>query len=193
MRALTIGCLLLTLWAAGVQAQDEAADLQRRIATERAAVDARFAAESSACRQGFAVTACLDDARRRHRQAVAALQAELRALDEAKRRRKADERQAAVARKQAEVARRLASAASVPTVASAPSAAASRPPPAVAPARAAASEAAARAAARAEAARRLQAEIKADQARIRDRIDKRAAQGKQPLPLPPAPAASAPH
>lgn len=193
MRARAIvGCLLLVLVAGGAPAQDDAADPRRHIAAERKAADARYESEAAACRQGFAVNACLDDARRRHRQAVAALQARQRTFEEARRRQRADERQAEVARKQAEVARRAAAPASAPAPKAGAAAAASAPRPrAAASARDASPDAAAKAAARAQAARKLQAEIKADQARIQARTAKRAAQGKQPSPLPPAPGASA--
>lgn len=195
MRPVATGLLLLALLAGSAHAQDDAAARQRRIDEARAAADARFEAESAACRQRFAVNACLDDARQRRRQALAAVQAEQRALDEAGRRERAADRRAEVARKQAEVARRTAAPTPAASAASAGSAAetpsASRPRAATSP-RAEASDAAAKAAARAEAARKRQEQIKADQARIQARIDKRAAQGKQPLPLPPVPGASMP-
>lgn len=193
MRARTSGLLLSALLAAGAQAQQDnaAQPLQRRLDAARAAADARFESESAACRQRFAVNACIDTARQRRRQAVVSLQAEQRALDEADRRQRAADRQAEVTRKQAEVARRDAASAPAPAASAADAPIGPRPRAAASP-RADASDAAAKAAVRAEAARQRQAEIQADQARIQARMAKRAAQGKQPLPLPPVPGASAP-
>lgn len=194
MRRITAAGLML-LTSFGVPAQDDLTQRQAHIAAERAALAARAEREATDCRQRFAVTPCLDEVRRRQRQAQAALDAEQRAIDEARRARRLADRQAAVERKQAEVARRLAaSAATVGSAAAPAAAAASVPPVAPAPQRRAPSDAAAKAAARAEAARRLQAEIQADQARIRDRQARRAASGKpvHPLPAPPAGPASDP-
>lgn len=190
-RIAAAGLLLLT--GVGAMAQDPMAERQARIEAERAALAERVERESADCRQRFAVTPCLDEVRRRQRQAQAGLDAEQRTIDETRRAQRLAERQAEVDRKQAEVARRAAtSAATAPSAAAAPNAPASRKPTDPAPPRKVPSDAASKAAARAEAARQLQAEIQADQARIRERQVKRAASGKagQPLPAPPQGAAS---
>lgn len=190
MRRFAVAGLLL-LTGAAAPAQDDMAQRQARIAAERAALADRAEREAAECRQRFAVTPCLDEVRRRQRQAQASLDAEQRTIDEARRAQRLAERQAEVDRKQAEVARRAATPASA---AAPPSAPASRQPVEPVPPRKAPSDAAAKAAARAEAARQLQAEIQADQARIRERQARRAASGKpvHPLPAPPGGAASAP-
>lgn len=193
MRRFAVAGLLL-LTGVGAPAQDDLAQRHARIAAERAALAERVEREAAECRQRFAVTPCLDEVRRRQRQAQAGLDGEQREIDDARRARRMAERQAEVDRKQSEVARRVATpSAAAASAAAPPTETASGKPADPAPPRKAPSDAAAKAAARAEAARRLQAEIQADQARIRERQAKRAASGKQvqPLPAPPQGAASA--
>ncbi|HNJ83987.1 MAG TPA: hypothetical protein PKZ28_10160, partial [Piscinibacter sp.] len=61
---------------------DDRAD-RERIARERAEADTRFQARRQECEQRFAVTACVDEARAEHRQAVQRLRSEEGVLDEA--------------------------------------------------------------------------------------------------------------
>lgn len=161
---------------------------RQQLAAERAEINSRHEREQAACTERFASNACRDAARQRQRQALAQVQARQQALDEESRRSRALQRQSGIDRKQAEVERRssLAPQAEADTLPlSAPRAASRR-------ARSSSSNAAGKAAQRAEAARKRQQEIDADQARIKARIEKRAAQGRNPAPLPPVPGASAP-
>ncbi len=95
-----------------LRAQDDASLQRQRIAAQRAEVQARYEEEAQRCRQRFAVNDCLDAARRQRRQALAVLQEQQFALDEAERARRAADREAAIARHQAEVAQRSAAAGS---------------------------------------------------------------------------------
>lgn len=90
-------CVLTLLLAAPVLAQDRDAERVReaeraRIATERAAVDARFAERKKECNAVFAVTDCVDKATRQRNAAMADLRRQERVLNDAERREKAAER-----------------------------------------------------------------------------------------------------
>jgi colicin import membrane protein len=179
-----IAGILLALLASAAALGDDAA-LQRQLAAERQAVDARFERDKADCQQRFALNACVDEARTRQRQALAALRMQQREVDERQRIQRTSERRAAIERRQAATASR-------PVAASAASAAAARTPRVAAERaqlnRDRAAERAtaqAKAAERAAAARKLQATIQADQARIQERQSRRAAQGKAVAPLPP--------
>lgn len=91
--------LLLTAWGGACAAPGtEAAELDR-IRRERQAAEAQYTKAAEACRQQFAVTACLDKARGERRVARDRLrQAEL-VIDDERRRAKAAARTEAVARK----------------------------------------------------------------------------------------------
>lgn len=180
--------LLLALLAALPAAADERA----RIAAERRAVDERYAAEQAECRQRFAVTGCLDEARAHRRAAQADLKRQELVLDDAERKRRASERLQAVERRRAEAASRPAAAASaVVRPVPSPAPAASTPTRAPRSPQAPDAQAAAR---RAEAAQRLRDEAAEDRRQIREREAQRDKDGRHPapLPLPPELAASRP-
>jgi len=166
--------------------------LRARIKDERSRIEAQFSAEMAACRQRFVVTACLDDARQRRRDALTAPRTEELTLDDLERRERAAVRREAIEAKQREAASRPAAplAASAPgeRVRPGPSAATSTPATQRADPGAAVSAAQASARQRANAARERQAQIEATQARIRDRQAERLREGKvaAPLPLPAA-------
>ena len=182
------GWIFVALMGGGAALADDAA-LQRQLAAERQAVDARFEREQSDCRQRFALNACIDEARARQRQALSSLRLQQREIDERRRTQRAADRQQAIERRQSAVDGRPAPA-SAPA-ARAPRAAASRPQ-ATRDRAADRAAAQAKAAERAAAARKLQAEIQADQARILERQTRRAAKGKAAVPLPAPSAPSAP-
>jgi hypothetical protein len=186
-----IGCMLSVSLAAAAQ---DGADERTRIDAERRQVEARYAVEEAACRQRFFVTSCVDDAKARRREALDVLRQQELALDEAERRRRADERLRAVEARRAEVAAR-APAASQPEpvarfapldAASAPAASAAAAAPASSSRTrdASASEEAAR---RAAASERRRAEAAALQARILEREAARASASQRSAPLPPRP------
>jgi uncharacterized membrane-anchored protein YhcB (DUF1043 family) len=78
---------------------DDSAE-RARIARERADVEARFQAQRRECETRFAVTACVDEARAGHRQALQRLRREEGVLDEAQRRQRAAARLSAIEEKQ---------------------------------------------------------------------------------------------
>lgn len=80
---------------AGAWAQSDDAE-RERIRSERAGVEAAFAAQERACQERFAVTACVDDARRTRRGALAELRRQTTALDEAQRKQRAERRRQAI-------------------------------------------------------------------------------------------------
>jgi hypothetical protein len=156
-------------------------------------LSAAFAAEEAACAERFAVSACVDNAKLRRRDALAPWRARQLALDDAERRERAAARLQAIEAKQREAAARPP----------APPASAAPPrarllPPAVPPARheeqagqrqQASEEAAAQRAAASEQRRR---KMHDETVRIRSR-EAEAQQKKRgaPLPVPPVPPASA--
>ena len=88
---------------------------RHRIAEERAAIEARYAARERECRDRFIVTSCVDDAKRDRRKSLDALRARELKLDEETRRARTEARRAELAAKAAEDARRdQARAASAP-------------------------------------------------------------------------------
>jgi colicin import membrane protein len=201
-----VAALLCALPTAVLAAPDTAAAQERqRLAAERQAVEARFAAEDADCRQRFMVTDCVDDVRQRRRDALAGLREQELALEDAERRARVAERQRAVARKSAEAASRPASGPiSAPIAAPTPFPLSPlpdlRPPVASSSAPAASAaiaadpvrrngpdpEAARDAARRASAAEQRRQDAEAERARIAAREAERAARGKPvaPLPLP---------
>lgn len=82
--------LALLLAAFAAHADDTAE--RDRIRTERAAVEASFAAEQKACRARFAVTDCIHEAQRTRNAALADLRRQERVLNDAERQRRAAER-----------------------------------------------------------------------------------------------------
>ena len=157
---------------------------REQLAAERRVLSERFAAEERECRQRFAVTACVDDVRIRRRDGLTPLRDRELRLDEAERRQRAKERQAALASKQRAATQR-SPAATLPEmrVRGQPAA-----PPGVDPAAARHSvDEPARAAEAAERARtgaRRIEEAQATQAEIAKRLADRQARGKVAAPLP---------
>jgi hypothetical protein len=85
-------CGLLALAPAHADDRQERA----RIARERAEATQRFEQRQQECEQRFAVTACVDEARAEHRQAMLRLRSQESVLDEAERKRRASQRMAAI-------------------------------------------------------------------------------------------------
>ncbi len=89
----------LLVSAAGVAAAIDAVDpaVERaRIATERAEAGRVFDERVAACRERFAVTDCVDEARRERREALTRLRRQESILDEADRRQRAAQRMEAI-------------------------------------------------------------------------------------------------
>jgi hypothetical protein len=100
--------LLAGAFAVSAPARAAAADdvERHRIAEERAAIEARYAARTRECRDRFIVTSCIDDAKVERRRGLDALRTRQLALDEEKRRARTAERSAELAAKAADDARR---------------------------------------------------------------------------------------
>jgi colicin import membrane protein len=98
--------LLATLGLAAhrVAAGDDATE-RARIATERAAVEARFVERERECATRFVVTACVEDARREQRAELASLRQQQAVLDEAQRKQRAAERVDKLSKPRADEAR----------------------------------------------------------------------------------------
>ena len=189
MRSVALLFALVSVTSAGVANPGVGAVSKQALARETAEIQGRYERELADCAGRFAVNACRDEARARQRQGLAAVRARQQKLDESQRSERALSRQAEVRRKQAEVDRRNPLSPAAEPAASLPAQpvrAAVRPPGAPA------QQAAAKASERAAAAQRLRREIEADQARIAERMARRAASGKKVVPLPPAPGASGP-
>jgi hypothetical protein len=127
------------LACASVRADDR--EERSRITRERGEATQRFQQRQRDCEQRFAVTACVDEARAEHRQALLRLRGQESVLDEAERKRRAAQRMEAIRDKvSAEAARdaspRPARTAPAMTV-SAPRQKAAAPPAAPRPASAA--------------------------------------------------------
>jgi hypothetical protein len=87
------GLLLACVVGLSAGARAQPGDGERgRIERERAAVEMAFAAQDRACQERFAVTACVEDARRTRRSALAELRRQATALDETQRRQRAERR-----------------------------------------------------------------------------------------------------
>lgn len=119
----------LSLAAAAVQAQGPA-DERQRLAAERAAVEARFVEREAGCQQRFAVTDCVNEAKKDRRDAMVPLLRRSAELDDAQRKQRA-------ARQTEEVGRKLDEAQAREREAALREPVAARPPPAAAPAEAA--------------------------------------------------------
>lgn len=188
-RPLLAGLALAALPALAAADIDERAE-RARIASERAAVEARHAADEAECRGRFLVTRCLEEAKARRREGLERLRHEELVLDDDARRRRAAARLEAIEARQRELAARPpAPAQPEPVIREA-----AQPPAAPLPGYpvddgAARREAeAAKAARRAEAAERRREQAAADRERIAAREAERAARGKAAEPLPPRPA-----
>lgn len=189
--------LLLALGAAPAHAQAaERAAERGRLGAERQRIEAVYAAEEAACGQRFAVTGCVEDARARRRAALAPLRERELGLDDVERQERA------AARRQAIVERQRAQQQPGPDARPAPEDRAPRPRGPELQFAPRASESAPRsrgtaeatkAARRAEQAERRRQQVRADLARIQERLAEKAGQGGGSAPLPvPVPAASSP-
>jgi hypothetical protein len=86
---------LLWLWVVSVplaQAQVDASAERSRIAQERTAADQRLREQEQACKTRFAVTSCVETARKAHRDAIAPLRQQEFLLDDARRQQRAVQR-----------------------------------------------------------------------------------------------------
>lgn len=166
---------------------------RQRIAAERRAAEARFVASERACQDRFAMTACVERARKEQREALTALRHQQTALDERQRQERAAERLRGIeARRQGQLNRPPAAARAAsgaqqprlivrqPTAVRRPAPSASAPPPR--------SESPEEAARHRDAFAERQKEAQAHARAVEQRTAKRAAKGKpvQGLPTPPA-------
>ncbi len=187
MKRLLVAALYLAGAAAGATQTDERA----RLAAERQAITQRFDQQERGCKQKFATTDCLADARARRRDALAPLRERELSLADHERQQRAQERRRAVAAKQQAAADRPAEVPAPvlklrqPSAPARPASVATAPRGADEPAR---DDDAAR---RARANAHRQAEIEADKKRVAERVAARASQGKPVQPLPPLPAVRA--
>lgn len=176
----------LGLVAAGACAQP--VPDRQALVQERAAIEARFHQAEQACQTRFFVTACLEEARSRRREALAPLREQELAWDEAERQQRAQTQRAEIE------ARQLARAQRPPPV-SEPVASAPRrlPPPGVphasivrpGAASAAAQTRQAQAQVRVQAAARRASEAQQAQARVQRRLQAQREKGGEARPLPP--------
>jgi hypothetical protein len=88
--ALALGCAGLAAFAQGDASERE------RIARERAAAQARFVLKDRECQARFAVTACVDEAKRERRSTLTELRSRSATLDEADRKQRAERRRQAI-------------------------------------------------------------------------------------------------
>lgn len=102
-KPLLFACVLLL--AGGGWAQEPDGSVERaRIRAERDQAEALFAAEEKACRARFAVTDCVNDARKRMRDTLADLRRQEITLNDAERKRRAAERLKDIQERQATTA-----------------------------------------------------------------------------------------
>ncbi len=185
-----LASLLLAAGAAAAADLDVRAE-RERISRERAAAESRYAADEAACRTRFVVTACVDEAKARRREALGVLKSQELVLDEQERRRRAAARLEAIEAKQREAAARPPLPAQpAPVIREAASAPAARPQPAPSEAERAARahDEALRAQRRTEAAEQRRQQAADDRARIAEREAQRRAKAKKPVtPLPSRP------
>lgn len=191
-------CVWLGLCVTVPAAADETAveaEQRRQIQRERSDVEQRFRQGEATCAQRFFVTSCVEALKVQRREALASLRAREIALDEAKRRRDAEESARRVQQKQAEAQARPVPEPRVPP----PRASAPAPAPAKSDRvtrRSQTADDAAEAAARVLAQQRRASEAEARRDAAEQRQAERAAKGKKsmplpmPAPLPPASAAS---
>ncbi len=101
MNRIVMHCGLLALCGLLACASARADDREERarIARERGEATLRFQQRQRECGQRFAVTACVDEARAEHRQALLRLRGQESVLDEAERKRRAAQRMAAIREK----------------------------------------------------------------------------------------------
>ena len=105
--------LLLFGGVARAEPPDIAAERQR-IASARAAAEQRYAERERECRERFAVTACIDDARRERQATLGALRREQNLLEEGQRQARAAERRELLDERAKAQAARASEAAAAP-------------------------------------------------------------------------------
>jgi hypothetical protein len=92
VRCFIAGLVLLMLPTLSGPARAQGSERESLVAERQGLVD-RFAAEERACRERFAVTACVDELRVRRRAALEPLRERELALDDAERQQRANDRQ----------------------------------------------------------------------------------------------------
>jgi hypothetical protein len=136
-----VASLLAALLSTGrVQAYEgDLARERRRIEADRAAAEARFSEQRRVCQERFAVTSCVDEAKRERRETLVRLRREQNALDEGERKAHAAERLEEIRKRREEQATRDAqprparSPVAAPRASSSPSRPAARPASQAAP------------------------------------------------------------
>jgi hypothetical protein len=181
-------CLLAWVAHAAAAVGDEGQQ-RERMARDRAAAQSRYEQAVRACEAGFVVSGCIEKAKSERRATLDRLAREQATLDDAVRKRRAEERRQRIASKQhAAAARTAASAPEVQTRPPRPAASAASVPRSARKAEPRSSEAAA--AAEAEAAERsVQAQQRRERAQahadtVRQRNAERALQKPPAAPLP---------
>ncbi len=96
-----LGVAMLSAWPMTTLAQTDTPQ-RERIARERAAVEATTIQRERDCQDRFAVTACVEDARRTRRNELAELRRQTNALDEAQRKQRAERRRQSIRDNQAQ-------------------------------------------------------------------------------------------
>lgn len=184
---------LLAAFTAGAATAEDATAARQRLAAERSAIETRYRTEEATCRERFAVTPCIEQAKAQRREALTKVREQELRWDDLDRKQRAETRQRAIAGKRAEAAARAASAASAPVAGRAAPRAplvASAPAPVATPASRPPLDGGPQAAAeRALKAQQRHKDAAARAERIRQREAERAKGGKKaaPLPEPPKP------
>ena len=184
-------CVAGVLWASACFALADAPAERARVLAQQQRLEASFAAETEACRERFAVTACVEEVRLRRRDMLAPLRAQSRALDEAELRARADAKRQLLKDKEAQRTQTGALLA-LPQAKSrpAPTPSAVRPDAAASAALIDLGARRVAAARSADSARTRQARALADQERVAQRVQQRQAQAARkgravaPLPVP---------
>jgi len=208
-RWLMAALLCAPLAASAADAAGDAGE-RERIAGERTEVRAHYVEQERACRERFAVTACVEQARKSQRDALASLRRQEAVLDEATRRQRAAQRMEAIrARISAEEARSREAQPPGPrqsgirvappragSASRAAGAASASPAPNAQPHRPAKAASSADSAELAQQRRvAFEARARAAQAHrdvVQQRLEQRQSKGKVSRPLPPEPGASSP-
>ena len=107
-------------------AEDDIAADHQRIEVERHAAQSRFEERRRDCEARFAVSGCMEEAKRERRDTLARLRREQNALDDRERKARGAERRDEITKREDEQARRRAEASSAPAKAHAPRASSDR-------------------------------------------------------------------
>lgn len=112
MKQHTLMMVLGLLWVLGAGAADSGDEAAQRtqIGQAREAAERRYLAEERGCYQRFAVTDCLEDAKRTRRKTLGELQRQEAALNQARRQREGAERRQLLAQRALAARQRAASA-----------------------------------------------------------------------------------